>query len=59
MKYTKESCCDPKMALTGMSFEKKGAMPSSDGKLAMSFSKKAVPGGESRPSAYRLEGKKF
>jgi hypothetical protein len=58
MKYTKESCCNPSANLTGMSFDKKGAMPTSDGKSTMSFSKKAIPGGESRPASYRLESKK-
>lgn len=58
MKYEKESCCIPTANLTGMSFEKKAAMPTSDGKSTMSFSKKSVPGGESRPSSYRLESKK-
>ena len=59
MKYKKESCCDPAASCTPMSFNHK-AIPGSagDGKSTMSLSKKAIPGGESRPSAYRLESKK-
>lgn len=54
----KEYTCDPKMALTPMSLDKKAVGSSSEGMSTMSFSKKAIPGGESRPAMYRLESKK-
>jgi hypothetical protein len=62
MKYEKESCCDPAWATAGMSFNKKSiptpstVVPST---APMSLSKKAVPGGETRPVNYRLDDKKI
>lgn len=58
MKYSKESTCNPKAAAAPMSIENKAVGSSSEGMSPMSFSKKAIPGGESRPAMYRLESKK-
>jgi hypothetical protein len=54
----KDYTCNPKAAAAPMSLEKKAVGSSSDGMSPMSFSKKAMPGGESRPPMYRLENKK-
>jgi hypothetical protein len=54
----KNYTCNPKNALTAMSFDKKAVGSSSEGMSTMSFSKKAIPSGESRPPMYRLESKK-
>lgn len=54
----KDYTCNPQAAAAPMSLEKKAIGSASEGMSPMSFSKKAVPGGESRPAMYRLESKK-